>query len=197
MKNIKEIIIAVAVLFIVYLVYDKFTAKPELVEVPIRIEVPVPAIQGEIKPEIIEKPIYVEVENPVNIKLLKEYNEAKDSIVKLNLYKNAITNRTYSQKFEDSIQQVTVNSKVQGKLLEQDISYFIKPRSLIVDRTVEVPIENKLKVFGGVELGLPISQDEVTPIVKGSFYIKGKKDNLVILGIDTQKTIWTGFAFKF
>jgi hypothetical protein len=200
MKNIKEIIIAIAVLFIVYLVYDKFTAKPEFVEVPVRIEVPIPCKDGKIIRDTILVPKYVEVTNPVNDTLLKKYQEAKDSIAQLELYRDAITTRIYNEKFEDDVLSINVETKVQGKMLDQDITnYYVKPSRIIVDTTLTVKVPQKINILGGAELGMPLPSMELhtgNPIVKFHLGVQNKKGNILTIGIDTQRNGYVGYTMK-
>lgn len=66
-------------------------------------------------------------ENPVNQALLAKYKAAKDSLERLQLYKQAVTQRTYKQLYEDSTQAITVTSKVTGTLDSQGLIYTFKP----------------------------------------------------------------------
>lgn len=76
------------------------------------------------KDRIVEK--VVPKENPVNKELLRKYQEAQDSITKLNLYRDAITTRVYEETYEDSVQTITVLSEVTGTLEKQSLSYTIQ-----------------------------------------------------------------------
>ena len=200
MKNIKEIIIAIAVLFIAYLVYDKFTAEPEIVEVPVTIEVPVPGKDGEIIRDTILVPTAVYVPNPVNDTLLKKYQEAKDSLTQLELYKDAITTRVYNEKFEDDVLTINVETKVQGRMLDQDISnYYVKPSTVVLDTTLTIEVPKKINFLGGVELGLPLSSTGLqpnTPNVKFNLGVQTTNGNLWQAGIDTQRNVYLGYSIK-
>lgn len=75
------------------------------------------------------KPKVIIQENPVNTELLTKYKQAKDSITKLNLYKEAVTERTYKETFKDENQAITVTSKVIGTLQSQLVQYTAKKPS--------------------------------------------------------------------
>jgi len=200
MKNIKEIIIAIAVLFIAYLIYDKFTAEPEIVEVPVTIEVPVPGKAGEIIRDTVLVPTAVYVPNPVNDTLLKKYQEAKDSITQLELYKDAITTRVYNEKFEDDVLTINVETKVQGRMLDQDISnYYVKPSTVVLDTTLSLEVPKKINILAGAELGLPLTPTGINPDgvnAKFNFGLQNKKGNILSVGIDTQGNGYIGYTMK-
>ena len=88
---------------------------------------------------------------------------------------------------------------MQGFLKEQQVGYKTKPRSIILDTTISVPIPKKAKLFFGGEIGLPLDTyiNDIEPVVKANIILKTKKDNLFHLGIDTQFRLWVGMSFKF
>jgi len=47
--------------------------------------------------------------------------------VKIEMFKDAVTIRDYEEELVDSVQTITVNSRVQGRLLEQIITYRTNP----------------------------------------------------------------------
>lgn len=199
MKNIKEIIIALAVLFIAYLVYDKFTAEPEILEVPVEVVVEVPGKPGKIIRDTTYVPVPVEVTNPVNDSLLQEYTQAKDSLEQLKLFKDAIKTRIYNEKYDDETLTVDVKTTVQGKMLNQGIEYFVKPQTIVVDTTIQVAIPKKINILAGAELGLPLTPTGLnpnTPNVKFNVGLQNKKGNILNIGIDTQGNGYVGYTMK-
>ncbi len=74
----------------------------------------------------------VAVPNPVNEQLLQEYQSLKDSVSRLEKYKEAITERTYKETFMDSTQQIVVESNVIGTLKSQKVDYTIFPQQIEV-----------------------------------------------------------------
>lgn len=199
MGNLKNIILVAVIVLAGYLIYDKLTAKPQIIEVPVRVEVPVPAVEGSIEKDTIGIPVRVEVENPINKKLLQDYIQTKDSLEQLKLYQEAITTRVYSEVFEDTIQRITVESTVQGKLLDQDLNYFIKPRTVRFDTIIKIPVPTRVKLFVGAEIGMPLldlPNFNTSPIVKANFFLKDKRDNIISTSVSTDKRVWLGYAIK-
>lgn len=195
LKYVREIAIIGLILFLAFLL-----TKPkdiEYVEVPVEIPVYVPAVVDTFptvkNPEPLPK--VVNIPNPVNQELLDKYNKAKDSISKLQIYKDAITENEYKIEYDDSTQTVNVYTKTRGELLEQTVDYHIKPREFVLDTVINVPVKNPIKVFAGVEMGVPTLGD-VTPTLKGNILFKNRKDHILSLGVDTRKTVWLGYSIK-
>ena len=212
MKNIKNIIIGVLILISSFFIYDFFTREKEVVEVPVKILVPVPSKEG--SSDTIYKPIpgkTITVENALNQELssnnkklieenkilLEKYKKA-DSIAKLNQYNDAISIREYNQKFIDTFQTVEVYSKTRGKLLEQSINYKTNKYFIPLDTTVTTKIKGKFKVLGQLEVGTPILNDNNFNkiIVKPSIIFQNSKNNGISLSVDTQGNGYLGVLIK-
>ena len=135
---------------------------------------------------------YVKVENPVNKELLNKYNSAVDSIAKLNVLKDAITERTYEEVYDDNFQVITVKSKVVGSLLNQKVDYTSKPQ-IVPFKTSK----DKWGLYAGGSISMPITRSEMTvvPVVGANLDLVTNK-NIFSLGINSNKTIKIGFAFK-
>lgn len=131
-------------------------------------------LKGEVR--IIEK------ENPINQELLNKYNQAKDSLEKQKLYKEAITERTYKETFEDSVQTIEVESKVIGELESQTISYTIKPN------------KEKIQLYGGIETNIPTQINR--PFNIGLNLQLKNKNKIYKIGYDTGGNITVGVAFS-
>lgn len=198
-KDIKNIAIIVLIIGIIVLgIFLLQKPKEEIVEVeiPVEIEIPVPEVKKEFDTIYLPSPIKV---NPANKDLLKKYNEAQDSIAKLNLYVEAVKEREYDTIYSDTVQSIKVYSKVQGKLLKQQLSYNIYPDTIQIDTAVKtnikLPVKNKVFILG--EVGQDITNiQSISPVFKGSLVLKNKKDNILSLGIDSNKNIFIGFGFK-
>lgn len=136
----------------------------------------------------------VEVENPVNAVLLAKYQEAvrqNDSLKQLNLYIAAVTEREYRETLSDSIQDITVLSKVTGTLTGQVISYRIKPRTI----AVKVP-KLKPSFYAGAYTYMPIGYREA-PVVGFSVQMMNKNHNKIYTaGFDTQKRVMFGLTLN-
>lgn len=134
--------------------------------------------------------IYKEIPNKVNEQLLEDYQIAKDSITKLNLYKEAVTERNYTEILEDSVQKITVNSKVIGTLKSQTIQYVTKEQSIFLK-----PVKlHKTEVFAGISTNIPTIPN-IAPSIGLNLHLKTKK-NLYTVGFDTAKNVNIGVSFK-
>lgn len=126
--------------------------------------------------------------NPVNIDLLEKYTKLKDSISKLDLYKDAITERTYKEEVKDSLQTIEVTTVVLGTLKEQMISYKTNPIKVEIKSS-----DRKKSVFIGVYSQLPT--ELINPSVGLSASIVSKK-TMITIGYDTQKRLMLGTSIK-
>jgi hypothetical protein len=116
MKNLKNIAIIILILFSLYYIYDIFTREKEIIEVPVKIEVPVPSIENTSDTIYLPFPSKtIKIENPINNKLqeankeliaenkllIKTYEES-DSVTKDSIYKKSITIKEYNEVFKDT-----------------------------------------------------------------------------------------------
>jgi len=193
------LIIAILIAYYIIIV----NSKPEVIDIPpeansVVIREPVAEIRFDtiFKNDILEKEIVkiVKVENPINSELLSKYEQAvhdNDSLKQLNLFKDAITERFYNEIFEDSIQTITVDSKVVGVLKSQSISYVTKTRQLTLK-----PIKMKPSIFVGGFIYTPVANETASSFgVNLSFMNKTKKQHYT-LGIDNRKNIYLGINLK-
>jgi len=199
-KNIPYFVIAALVIYIL------MTGKSEVVEVKIPSKensVKISDPEPEVRVDTIYKNVFIEgkkvvqkrvieVENPVNKELLKKYEEAvkaNDSIQQVKVFKDAIKERKYTERLEDSVQVITVKSEVIGKLKKQVISYETKPRVIKFKTNRTKPV-----VYIGGFANLPTIQD-----AKPSFGLQiqiSSKKGVLTSGIDIQKKIHIGYAIK-
>lgn len=131
----------------------------------------------------------VEIPNPVNQSLLDKYNSLKDSISKLEQYKEVITERTYKETFKDSIQEITIESEVIGTLKSQKVDYRIYPQTIEVK--TKKPTYN---VFLGTFTTIP-THNTNAPVIGANISLKTTK-NIYQIGYDTQRNITAGISFK-
>lgn len=191
---------ALLILLVLFLYRGSETPEPQII-IKEKI-ITIPGKDGKLDTIYLPKPIAVV--NPVNTELLVKYNSLKDTVAKLELFKDVIKEREYNEVYEDKVQKITVYTKVQGKLLKQAPKYEIKPYDIIIKDTTIInynkPPTNKLLV--GLETGLPLTlftkKDviDIKPVVKGSIYFQNKKSNIITAGFDTNKTIWAGYLIK-
>lgn len=134
----------------------------------------------------------VEVENPKNKELEAAYKEAlknNDSLKQAALFYSSITERKYSERLEDSIQVVTVESEVIGTLKNQKISYKTKPQIISLGVKKEKPV-----VYIGGFVNLTNKED-----LKRSAGVQvqvANKKRVLTIGFDNQKTILVGYSLK-
>lgn len=184
----KNILIGILVLAITGLTYF-LLQKPEdnIIKVPVKIEVPIPGKVSTFPPIEIPKP-KKEKPRPIN----NIPNQDKDSILQ-----DALTERDYEEIFKDSIQSITVKSKVQGKLLKQEVGYNIYPDTIIVEKIIKVPIKKTNKVLIGGSGGLNIDPLNTKPSFGPTVGLQNKKDNIITINYDPfQKRINATYLFK-
>jgi len=191
----------IAILIAYYIIIAN--SKPEVIDIPpeansVVIKEPVAEIRFDtiFKNDILEKEIVkiVKVENPVNSELLSKYEQAvhdNDSLKQLNLFKDAITERFYNEIFEDSIQTITVDSKVVGVLKSQSISYVTKRRQLTLK-----PIKMKPSIFVGGFICTPVANETASSFGVNLSFMNKTKKQYYTLGIDNRKNIYLGINLK-
>ncbi len=197
----REIFILLGLAFAIMYFFDP---KTEEVEVPIRVEVPVPVIEKEFvtvyKPK--PYPIYLkgEVIKEIDSSYYKKYKALKNEKERDSLFKDAIKINTYKEKVEDDTITINLNMKVRGKLLNYQVGYKTKPRSIPLDTIIKVFIPTQNKFFYGVSAGMPIIKNPtlgVVPVAKADLYWKTKGDILINTSIDSEKRVWVGLAWEF
>ena len=195
MRN-KERWIWIGLLAIMILVwYFQPGDKPEVVRVPVKVPVTVniPAVSGQFETIYLPEP---KKESP---KQVKDFENLPTDQEKTEAFREATTIRDYEKLFTDQTQEVTVSSKVQGHLLEQDVSYLIYPKTVdtTVKTEVEVPIKYSRALLLGAEIGVPVQQDlEPKPVFKANVIFKNKRDQTFSIGYDTEGRAWIGTSIK-
>lgn len=190
-NKIKNIGIIILIILVIFLGFKIFNLKKEIIKVPVLIEIPVAGKLGIFKS--IKFPI--PKKEKLRTKLEKNFQKS-DTIIKDSLYRNAITERFYEEIFEDSIQKTTVRSKVQGKLLEQELDYFIKPDTIQIDTVIDykLPSLNRLKILTGLQIN---ANQQLKVGIQPNLFIQDKKNNLYHIGYDiVNKNYSIGIAIK-
>lgn len=113
------------------------------------------------------------------------YTASVDS-VKTELYTSAVTQREYVEVFEDSLQTITVSSKVTGTLEELKIEYKTNP----ITEKKRTP----LRAYMGVYSQIPTAVNTSSAVGVKLDLVKGNK--LITVGYNTEKTILVGVSFK-
>lgn len=114
---------------------------------------------------------------------INRYFAAKDSIEALNLYIDAITEREYTQSFQDSVQTVSVFSQVRGELLRQSVDYEIYQREVATNDTLPIPPRRPSLYFSG-EIG-------TGRVLKAGLQLQTRRQ-AYSLSVDSDKNIWAG-----
>lgn len=136
----------------------------------------------------------VEVESKPNEALKQAFLKARkenDSLKQVLLFLDAIKERTYIEKLEDSLQVVTVQSEVIGTLKSQLISYKTKPQTLTVKTERTKPV-----VYLGGFARTPIESFEFADPSFGINILIANKKNAFNIGVDNRKEVQLGYARK-
>ena len=200
MIKLNEVLIGILIAIIIFLSF-KACKKPtiETVEVPIRVEVEVPVVVKEFDTILEPIPVKVVGETKIDSTYYYKYLEAKSMLIKDSLFKEAITIREYKETVEDDTIKIDVYSKVRGSLIQQQIGYETKPRSIILDTIMDVPVKYKSKLGAGFEIGVPTgAQLDINQavIVKANAMFDTNKI-IYSVGYDTQRNAWFGLTYKF
>ncbi|MGK2864905.1 MAG: hypothetical protein ACSLE0_23435 [Chitinophagaceae bacterium] len=131
--------------------------EKEIVDVPIDIDFTTPQIVKETDTVYYPSPVYVKGEKEIDSTYYAEYLKLKDSILKDEAYKEAITINTYNEVIEDDTLKIDLYAKTRGKLLEYQIGYKVKPQTYHIDTTVTVAVPRKTRFFVGGQIVLPTS----------------------------------------
>jgi len=168
--------------------------EKEIIKVPVRIEVPIPGIEGRTDTVFVPTPYRVEVPKETDTHL-EAYLATKDSLERLRLYLDAITIREYQNEFEDDTIRIDTWSRVRGELLAQSSEYYIKPRTIAFDTVIDVQIPryNQFYLAGGIRSTFPIE----TPVgvLKGVFV--NKNNNMLGLEAGTDRSFGVFYGLKF
>src|SRR5690625_2127804 len=129
--------------------------------------------------------VEVPTENPVNQDLVDQYQNATDSIARLNLYIDAIQERQFRETFEDDYLRATASGLVRGELLGLSLDYTIKPR------TIEAP-QTRFRLLGGFSIG---NNTELSGFRwKASMGLPHDHENVFTLGQCATENISLGYA---
>lgn len=128
-------------------------------------------------------------ENPVNAELLSRYEATKDSLERLKLYREAVTQREYIETLEDSVQKITVKSSVTGTLDSQVISYTTKPVIIRGD-------SRRLKSFSVGTFALLPTQASTQQFTLGANVSAEFEKVILSVGADVEKRAFVGVSLK-
>lgn len=186
----RDIIIGI---LIILLVFNFLDTKPEKEEDD-KIEIVIPEDKGSSEIQIIEKiktdTVYINKEKViVDTEYKKLYQEATDSISKLNIFLEAIAIKEYKIDFikNDTI-EIKGDLKTRGDLLEYKIDWTVKEKKHIYEPKTIVK-NPRLSLLVGVEAGIPTTPNTKLVSKAGVDFINEKGSGLGI-GYDTEQRVW-------
>jgi len=169
------------------------------------VKIKTPEIKGEIqksktvviptpKNEIVYKDKQVIVDNPITKKLLNRYIKENDSLKRLKMYGEAITEREQVNIFENDDLKASVKSKTQGKLLDILLTdYIIKSKELPI--TLPPSKNSVFAVYSGG--GLYYNQDNQKLGYKVDLGFQNKKGDILDIGYDPlNKTVFLEYKLR-
>lgn len=183
----KDLVYIAIILVMCFFLYKEYNKPVKTIQVPIRIEVPIPVVEKHY--DTIFKPS--PIKEVVDSNYYKLYVSLLDSIKRDSLVKDVMTVREYNQVYDDSVQTINVFTEVLGRLNKQHLTYKTKERSVAVDTIIpiQIPYRNR---FG-------ISAE--TSLNKGFVFKAGvdydMKNIILKLSADTDERVWFGGAYKF
>lgn len=183
------------------LLFKQCNKEPEIIEVPIKIEVPVPVI------EKVFDTVYYPVSVPsksgnkkIDSTYIKKWESLKnDSIAREILFKKAIEIKEYRERVEDDTITINLALKVRGDLLNYQVDYKTKPRNIILDTVIKIPNPSVHKIFLGGEVVLPsVSGPSFTPsVAPGVIFIPKDNKHVYKVSYDfINKTVTGGLYWR-
>jgi len=122
-------------------------------------------------------------------KKMKYYRNLSDSIAKENEYLKAIEPRGFKTSFNDDFLSLELNGVVSGEIHEITPTYTIKQQK------ISVPVVKKNKFFYGGQIGQNKEFNSV--VFEANLGFQNKKDNLILIGYDTDNRLKIGYLHKF
>jgi len=180
----KYTITAFIVGFILGCVGTYFFMKGEIVyvDVPVTIEVPIPVVKVERDTVYLPTPLPPANSSPViDSTYYKKYLDLMgDKVRQDSLFKAAIRINEYRERIEDDTLIIDFYTKNRGELLEYQIGYETKPRNIIIDTTLKIPIPLKGAIYYGGGLNLPTQSGstELLTVEAGLMFLPKKKNRM-------------------
>ena len=135
------------------------------VNVPIKIEVPVPVVEVQFDTIYKIRPIRVPGKKVIDSIYYKEYLELKEQATKDSLFREAITINEYREKVEDDTLVINLYAKTRGTLESYQIGYKTKPRTIPLDTMIKIAIPRYAEFYGGGSLFLPKTGSTLSPSI--------------------------------
>jgi len=199
MKWLKDNWTLIAMGVLALFLFKQCNKEPEIIEVPVKIEVPVPVIEKQF--DTVYYPVPVPVKGgkrPIDSTYIKKWEALKnDSIAREKLFRKAIEINEYKEKVEDDSITINLGLKVRGELLNYNIDYKTKPRTISIDTTIRVAIPKKAKIFLGGKVILPTVINSFPSIAPGAVFIPKKNKSAFTINYDIlNKKVMVGYYFK-
>jgi hypothetical protein len=175
--------------------YFIFKKEPEIIKVPVTIDVPVLRIKDSFPYErIIVKPY--PVENPLNKELAQELKKSKSQLDSLKILKNFVKPKLYTKNFTDKIQSIDVSMISSGSVDEVKVNYNIFPKTITVDTILNIPVPKKAELYIGVQANSKI--DFIKPsFAPGAIFVNKAHNKTYTGGYDfNNKTVQVGLYFR-
>ncbi len=165
---------------------------PETVVVP---KLPDLGFKPITEPKKTPEYIYVPIKQAPDTTLLNAYKRENDSLKKLLMYSDAVTQRAYETTYEDDKVEIHLYAETTGTLDKLQLPFYkIKEQDLVVvpdNSDVNIP---KFNILLGTELGVPTTLDK-NFIFKGNIFVQNK--NMLYHGsFDTDRRVWAGLSIK-
>lgn len=161
------------------------------------VQIIIPSQQGTSGIKIIETVKTVPVgEIVVDEQYKNAYENAKDSIERLNLYLNAIQ---VKERIDTAVSNDTIEiiqwSKTRGDLLEYKVDYNIKEKVFEYEPKTIIR-RPKLSLHLGTEFGVPTSPTSNFTI-KGIIGVGNQKGDNFLVSFDSNEALWGGYIKTF
>lgn len=146
---------------------------------------------------ILYKSKVVYTENKETQEKLNQYIKENDSLKRLKMYGDAIMTREQINTFEDSLIQVKIKSRIEGKLSNMAlVDYTIKSRELPITIEQPTPKETKFALYMGGGSYYNLENQKLN--YKAGLTLQNKKGALLTLESDFKKqpTIFLDYKFR-
>jgi hypothetical protein len=189
----------IAAIVLAGLLLKQCNVEPEYIEVPINIEVEVPVVEVQFDTVYLPTPIK-RGKKQIDSTYIKKWEELKnDSIAKDSLFRKAIEINDYRETVEDDTITINLGMKVRGELLQYNVDYKTKPRTISLDTVLKVEIPKNPLLYFGADAIIPNNNPSLTPsIAPGILFISKNHKHAYKINYDVMnKGITVGAYWKF
>lgn len=191
-KNLITFLIGVAVGLII--TFSVMKSKIEYIEVPVEVEIEVPIIEKVFEP--VYRPFPVKGDTTIDSIYYDRYKALKDSVARDSMYQEAIKIRSYNERVEDDNITLSLEATVRGELLDYKLGYKTKPRTILLDTVLSIPIPRQSKIYGGGTIYLPPANSNLKSSIIPTILYENKKSTIIYSGgYDVVNKAYTVGAF--